>query len=151
MKPVSYIFCLSAFLLYMPLSGLVKAQQYPAQNEKNQIADTIEELISINERLKLENAEKANQISNYYLIAQRAMYKKEYQKALENIDLALAIHKNADLLALKGSIFFSMGSIERAKTIFTEALKMDENLPVPLLAGLNEWLIKEGLRKKQQP
>jgi tetratricopeptide (TPR) repeat protein len=147
-KPASYIFYLSAFLFSMSLSGPVKAQQYPAQNEKNRITDTIEVFNNINERLQLEYAKKANQISNYYLIAQRAMYKKEYQKALENIDLALAIHKNADLLALKGSIFFAMGSFERAKAIFSEAFKMDKNLPVPLLAGLNEWLMKEGLRKK---
>lgn len=107
--------------------------------------DTIVEVQKFRERLSREYAEQANQIINYYLIAQRSLYKQEYEKALENINMALNIHKNADLLALKASVYWAMSSFEKARTLFAEAFQLDKDLPLPHLKGLSEWLKKEKL------
>ena len=135
------------------LSVIIFIQSVGMQNEELQPipfiqTDTTAEIQKFSERLAREYAEKANQITNYYLIAQRSLYKQEYEIALENINMALDIHKNSDLLALKASVYFAMNSFEEAGTLFTEAFLLDKDLPLPHLSGLKEWIKKEGLREK---
>jgi len=112
--------------------------------EDNQ-PDTLADFEKFRMRLESEYAEKANKIADHYLKAQRALYRQEYQKAHQEIDKALKIHRNADLLALKGSIYFSAGDLVQAKKYWEEALKLDETLPLPHINGLKKWLHDSGL------
>ncbi|MDZ4204370.1 MAG: hypothetical protein U1C46_06090, partial [Bacteroidales bacterium] len=71
----------------------------------------------------------------------------DYEKAIQQIDLALEIIENADLLALKGSIYLAKGSIPEAKTFWEKALKLDKEVPLSHLPGLKKWLVEVGLLK----
>jgi tetratricopeptide (TPR) repeat protein len=122
--------------------NVVNAEEFLIMSQKY---DTIADYENFRKRLRNEYSEKANKISDYYLKAQRALYRDDFDKALEEIDRALEIHKNADLLALKGSIYFSMKSFTEATVYWQEALKLDKNLPIPHIKGLKQWLTESGL------
>ena len=120
----------------------MRSQQFYIENKQ---PDTLADFEKFKMRLEAEYAEKANIIADHYLKAQRALYRQEYHKAQQEIDKALKIHRNADLLALKGSIYFSTGDLVQAKKYWEEAFKLDKNLPLPHISELKKWLHDSGL------
>jgi len=146
-----HLFAVLFFLIRSPAVGADSGHEphlptHPHQFvAENQQPDTLADFEKFRMRLESEYAEKANKISDHYLKAQRALYGREYQKAHQEIDKALKIHRNADLLALKGSIYFSTGDLVQAKKNWEEALKLDKTLPLPHINGLKEWLHNSGL------
>ncbi|HAH50314.1 MAG TPA: hypothetical protein DF712_10700 [Balneola sp.] len=92
-----------------------------------------------------ENQIKANRITTLYILAQEKFYSGEYQDALFLINRALRVKETADVLALKGSIYLGLGSIENFVAFWRQALEMDENLPIPPSPAIVEELKRQGL------
>ncbi|XWN38644.1 MAG: hypothetical protein ROO71_06770 [Balneola sp.] len=61
------------------------------------------------------------------------------------INRALEVKETAELLALKGSIYLGLGSVESFVTFWRMALEMDENLPIPPSPAIVEELRRQGL------
>jgi hypothetical protein len=55
------------------------------------------------------------------------------------------VKESADVLALKGSIYLGLGSIENFVEFWRQALEMDENLPIPPSPAIVEELKRQGL------
>jgi len=92
-----------------------------------------------------ENQIKANRITTFYILAQQKFYSGEYEEALFLINRALRVKETADVLALKGSIYFGLGSTENFITFWKRALDMDKNLPIPPFPAIVEELKRQGL------
>jgi tetratricopeptide (TPR) repeat protein len=88
---------------------------------------------------------KANRITTLYILAQQKFYSAEYQDALFLINRALQVKETADLLALKGSIYLGLGSVENFVAFWRRALEMDANLPIPPSPAIVEELKRQGL------
>jgi len=91
------------------------------------------------------NQNKANRITTFYILAQQKFYGAEYEEALFLINQASNIKETPDVLALKGSIYFGLGSTENFITFWKRALDMDKNLPIPPSSIIVEELKKHGL------
>ena len=92
-----------------------------------------------------ENQIKANRITTFYILAQEKFYSGDYQEALFLINRALRVKETADVLALKGSIYLGLGSIENFVSFWRQALEMDENVPIPPSPAIVEELKRQGL------
>lgn len=108
------------------------------ENHKNQLTE--------------EYGAKANGISTFYITAQQFFYNGNYEYALYYIDKALNIRENADILALKGSIYLGLGSNEGFIRNWRKALELDRNVPIPnsdlIIAELQrQGLINENLER----
>ena len=80
--------------------------------------------------------------SAYYSIANLHYLVKDYPKALENVDRALAIMPaGADMLNLKGAVLEAMGNREGARQAFTDAVRMTSD-------DFNAWENLRSLDKK---
>lgn len=88
---------------------------------------------------------KANRITTLYILSQQKFYNGEYQDALFLINRALEVKETAELLALKGSIYLGLGSVENFVTFWRLALEMDENLPIPPSPAIVQELRRQGL------
>ena len=88
---------------------------------------------------------KANRITTFYILAQQKFYSAEYEEALFLINQASAVKETPDVLALKGSIYFGLGSTENFVTFWKRALDMDKNVPIPPSPVIIEELKKQGL------
>lgn len=97
------------------------------------------------EEIYNENQTKANRITTFYMLAQEKFYSGEYEEALFLINRALRVKESADVLALKGSIYLGLGSIENFVEFWRQALEMDENLPIPPSPAIVEELKRQGL------
>jgi hypothetical protein len=71
------------------------------------------------------------QIMRDFRKAQDAFFKKEYEAALEAVNRSLLTLETADALALKGSIYYVMKNIPKAKTYWAKAVKLDPEIVVP--------------------
>lgn len=94
----------------------------------------------------------ANTLTNYYILAQQHFYTGDFENALFLINRAALIKENADVLALRGSIYLGLGYINEFVTHWRRALEMDENVPIPSSAYIiqqlqNNGLIDENLKK----
>ncbi len=87
----------------------------------------------------------ANSITSYYILAQQHFYNGDFEEALQIINLADNVRENADVLALKGSIFLGLGSTEKFTEYWERALEIDNNIPVPSAPFVVEALKKQGL------
>lgn len=88
---------------------------------------------------------KANRITTLYILSQQKFYSGEYQDAMFLINRALQVKETADLLALKGSIYLGLGSIENFVAFWRRALEMDEDLPIPPSPAIVDELKRQGL------
>lgn len=91
------------------------------------------------------NQAKANRITTFYLLAQQKFYNGEHSEALFLINQAARVKETADILALKGSIYYGLGSIENFLNFWRRALEMDENVPIPPSPVIISELKKYGL------
>lgn len=87
----------------------------------------------------------ANRITSLYISAQQKFYNNEFQEALALINVAASIKQTADILALKGSIYLGLGSIENFVTYWRQALDLDKDLPIPPSPIIVEELKRQGL------
>lgn len=137
----------------------------PAQNDEEQISevqnesqeaapeDTLtaeeqrrEELKELyKEELTDQYQAEANGLINYYIFAQQRFYAGDYQNALVLINRAAAIRENADILALKGSIYLGLGQNENFLASWRQALELDPEIPIPNLPYVVQQLQLNGL------
>lgn len=92
-----------------------------------------------------EHQTNANRITTLYILAQQKFYNGEYEEALFLINRASSVKETADVLALKGSIYYGLGSTENFLTYWRRALDMDRNLPLPPSPTIVQELKKHGL------
>ena len=97
------------------------------------------------EELHKDYQTKANRITTLYILSQQKFYSGEYQDAMFLINRALQVKETADLLALKGSIYLGLGSIENFVAFWRRALEMDEDLPIPPSPAIVDELKRQGL------
>lgn len=138
---------LIAFIILF-LVAEVAASQEPAETNKNQnipSVDVEDETLRIRKKLHQEYAVKTDSVIHYYVIAQQLLFKGNYSRATVKIDQALEIHKNADLLALKGTILFKQNKFAEAELFFTQAFKLDKSTPLLPVDGLKEWLTEKNI------
>lgn len=94
----------------------------------------------------------ANTLTNYYILAQQHFYTGDFENALFLINRAALIKENADVLALRGSIYLGLGYINEFVNQWRRALEMDPDVPLPSSAYIiqqlqNNGLINEDLKK----
>ena len=136
---------LTGYSFYWPLAQ----DPVPGPAERPQEVETTltgEQLEAFRQRLEAEWADRANRVFHHYVTSQQVFFKGGHQQALEEINKALALHENADLLAFKGTISFGMKNLEQARLFWRQALERDKDLPLPPAEGLEAWLKEEGLR-----
>lgn len=92
-----------------------------------------------------ENKNKANRITTFYILAQQKFYNGEYDEALFLINRAIQVRETADVLALKGSIYFGLGATENFITFWGKALAIDKDVPIPPIPAIVAELKKHGL------
>jgi len=94
----------------------------------------------------------ANTLTNYYILAQQHFFSGDFQNALFLINRAALIKENADVLALRGSIYLGLGYINEFVNQWRRALEMDPTVPIPSSTYIiqqlqNNGLIDENLKK----
>lgn len=138
-----------------PTSPVDTPSQVSSQNEDTTQKDE-KRISALQKRYKQELQEtyqfQANEITSFYILAQRNFYSGQYESALNFINKALEIRRNADLLALKGNIYLGLGNTEKFVSNWKQALKLDETVPLPLSENIievlqNQGLINENLRR----
>ena len=87
----------------------------------------------------------ANRLSSFYILAQQRFFGGEYEEALFLINQAERIKATPDVLALKGSIYLGLGSIDEFVSNWREALSQDANIPIPPSPAVVNELKKQGL------
>ncbi len=94
----------------------------------------------------------ANTLTNYYILAQQHFYTGDYENALFLINRAALIKENADVLALRGSVYLGLGYINEFVNHWRRALELDPEVPIPSSTYIiqqlqNNGLIDENLKK----
>ena len=97
------------------------------------------------DRIYRENQVKANRITTFYIQAQQKSFNGEYEEALFLINQALRIKETPDALALKGSIYFGLGSTENFVIFWIRALELDPDIPLPPSPVIVQELRRQGL------
>ncbi|MEQ9308775.1 MAG: hypothetical protein RLN90_04920 [Balneolaceae bacterium] len=87
----------------------------------------------------------ANSILTYYIYAQQRFYSGDYQNALTYINMASNIKENADVLALKGSIYLGLGLTDNFVANWRQALELDPEVPIPPSPYIIQQLQQNGL------
>lgn len=121
-----------------------------AKNEAQELREALIELYK--DELYAKYQAQANTLSNFYLMAQQHFYSGDYENALFMINRAALIKENADVLALRGSIYLGLGYINEFISHWRRALEMDPSVPIPQSTYIirqlqNNGLIDEQLRK----
>ena len=94
----------------------------------------------------------ANTLTNYYILAQQHFFSGDFENALFLVNRAALIKENADVLALRGSIYLGLGYINGFVNQWRRALEMDPEVPIPSSTYIiqqlqNNGLIDENLKK----
>lgn len=94
----------------------------------------------------------ANTLTNYYILAQQHFFTGDFENALFLVNRAALIKENADVLALRGSIYLGLGYINEFVNQWRRALEMDPEVPIPSSTYIiqqlqNNGLIDENLKK----
>jgi tetratricopeptide (TPR) repeat protein len=89
--------------------------------------------------------DQANTLSNYYILAQQNLYVGDFENALLLINRAALIKENADVIALRGSIYLGLGYMEEFVNQWRKALEMDPDVPIPVIAYVIQQLQANGL------
>lgn len=87
----------------------------------------------------------ANTLTNYYILAQQHFYTGDFENALFLINRAALIKENADVLALRGSIYLGLGYINEFVSHWRRALEMDPSVPIPSSTYIIQQLQNNGL------
>jgi len=87
----------------------------------------------------------ANGIISYYILAQQRFYNGDYQNALIYANRAANIKENADILALKGSIYLGLGLNDIFVANWRQALELDPEVPLPISPYIIQQLQLNGL------
>ncbi len=136
--------CGSQYPLFAQQSGInTSGHEHAATSDEKQKATIDAE--HLRERLMAEYAQKANRVTDLYVKVQQAFYQGSHQLALQEINSALELTENADLLAFKGVIYYGMGLYDEARIAFTRAFSLDRALPIPKVEGLRSWLTEKQL------
>lgn len=111
----------------------------PEQKRREQLTELYKEELS--DQYQAE----ANGLINFYILAQQRFFSGDYQNALILINRAAAIKENADVLALKGSIYLGLGQTENFVANWRQALELDSDVPIPPLPYVVQQLQLNGL------
>lgn len=114
--------------------------------EDSERADLEEQKLAIEEnRLKMQFQREANNITHLYVTAQQLFYNGNSEQALILIQQANEIRDNADVKALKGSIYLSLGYRTKFEENWREAFELDPSVPVPPIPAIERELKSLGL------
>lgn len=122
-------------------------------NETTNVDSSGTELTDIEERklkaaeneLKLKFQQEANNITHLYVTAQQLFYNGNSEQALTLIQQADDIRDNADVKALKGSIYLSLGYRVKFEQNWKRALELDKDVPIPPIPYIKQELKNLGL------
>lgn len=114
-----------------------------SSEENNEQTEALKE--KYREQLRDDYQTRANELTTFYILAQRQFYNGNYQNALSTVNKAINTKENADLLALRGSIYLRLGDINNFEEDWRRALTMDEDVPLPLSEFVKNKLIESGL------
>ena len=121
-------------------------QPQPANDDNAKDEQQIEALKEkYREQLREDYQTKANEITTFYILAQRRYYNGDYKSALSIVNKALEIRENADLHGLKGSIYLELNNVDKFEEHWRQALTMDADVPLPLTNRVIEKLKERGL------
>ncbi len=115
----------------------------PETRSDDEIRDSLSSFLK--DELKDYYHAQANRLTSFYILAQQRFYSAEYDQALLLINRAANIKETADVLALKGSIYYGLGSIENFVSNWKQALDLDKNVPIPPSPPIVEELKRQGL------
>ena len=139
------IFSLAFFIVFLLVGQDVLAQKKVTLNYKNK-SSAIDIPIDLEEDFYLEltgapfNAElytrenmvmEMRQVMRDFRKAQDLFFQGEYSPALVSINKSLATLETAEAFALKGTIFFFLNEIDRAKSYWDKAVRLDPEIVVP--------------------
>lgn len=101
-----------------------------------------EELSETGEKIEENKANQFNESTKFVVAAQSLFYKKEYNKALDEVKKAIDLAPSSSQAhALKGSIYYKMGLKKDAEVSWKKALEIDPNM-----AQVQESLNKLGVQ-----
>ncbi|RNC85725.1 MAG: hypothetical protein ED557_02830 [Balneola sp.] len=113
-------------------AGLISESQPTPQPDtlstEEQLALDLKELYR--EELFEKHNSEANQLVNFYILAQQKLFTGEYPEALSLIQRAAQIKENADVLALRGSIYLGLGQPDEFVSNWRRALELDPEVPI---------------------
>lgn len=95
--------------------------------------------------LKMEFQSEANNITHLYVTAQQLFYNGNSEEALILIQQANEVRDNADIKALKGSIYLSLGNREKFEENWRNAFELDATVPIPPIPIIERELQNLGL------
>lgn len=111
----------------------------PEQKRREQLTELYKEELSDQYQAD------ANGLINFYILAQQRFFTGDYRNALILINRAASIKENADVLALKGSIYLGLGQTENFVANWRQALELDADVPIPPLPYVVQQLQLNGL------
>lgn len=85
-------------------------------------------------------AKRVTNVMKYFRRAQNQFYNENYDLALEMINQSLEVQETAYALGLKGSIYFMMDELEKARTYWNQAVELDPQIPLPDIPQLEEMI-----------
>lgn len=89
-------------------------------------------------------AAEMRQIMRDFRKAQDLFFKKEFEAALDAVNRSLNTLETADALALKGSIYYVLKNIPKARSYWAQAVKLDPEIVVP---EISETPVEEQNKK----
>lgn len=95
--------------------------------------------------LKMRFQREANNITHLYVTAQQLFYNGNSEQALILIQQANEIRDNADIKALKGSIYLSLGYRGKFEENWRKAFELDPSVPIPSIPVIERELKNLGL------
>jgi len=88
-----------------------------------------EDLAETGEQIEADKANQFNESTKFVVAAQSLFYKKDYNKALDEVKKAIDLApKSSQAHALKGSIYYKMGLRKDAEVSWKKALEIDPNM-----------------------
>lgn len=130
-----------SFSMKMPKVKDREQQESEQQELDQESAEELhEEIAEKGEEVEQGQADQYNSATKYVVAAQTLFYKKQYWKALDEVNEALKLApSSAQSHALKGSIYYKMGLKKDAQVSWKKALEID-----PEMADVKESLNKLG-------
>lgn len=159
------LFSLSFFIVLLLVGQELMAQKKVTLNYKNK-SSAIDIPIDLEEDFYLEltgapfNAElytrenmimEMRQVMRDFRKAQDLFFQGEYAPALISVNKSLATLETAEAFALKGTIFFFLDEIERAKSYWDRAVRLDPEIVVPSVEEAQKAFEQMQKNRKENP